>query len=119
MVNLKNCQYLHDMCVVQYTSSTITMYVNVNMNINVNDVCAVYRIYNHNVKVNIDVNDVQYIASTITMLPGFTFGALLAYSAMALPQVAIIVIIIVIITKIIMIIITIGDDIDLDKIMPV
>ena len=95
MVNLKNCQYLHDMCVVQYTSSTITMYVNVNM--------------------NIDVNDVQYIASTITMLPGFTFGALLAYSAMALPQVAIIVII----TKIIMIIITIGDDIDLDKIMPV
>ena len=99
MVNLKNCQYLHDMCVVQYTSSTITMYVNVNM--------------------NIDVNDVQYIASTITMLPGFTFGALLAYSAMALPQVAIIVIIIVIITKIIMIIITIGDDIDLDKIMPV
>ena len=99
MVNLKNCQYLHDMCVVQYTSSTITMYVNVNM--------------------NIDVNDVQYIASTITMLPGFTFGALLAYSAMALPQVAIIVIIIVIITKIIMIIITMGDDIDLDKIMPV
>ena len=99
MVNLKNCQYLHDMCVVQYTSSTITMYVNLNMSIN--------------------VNDVQYIASTITMLPGFTFGALLAYSAMALPQVAIIVIIIVIITKIIMIIITIGDDIDLDKIMPV
>ena len=98
MVNLKNCQYLHDMCVVQYTSSTITMYVNVNMNIN--------------------VNDVQYIASTITMLPGFTFGALLAYSAMALPQVPIIVIIIVIITKT-MIIITIGDDIDLDKIMPV
>jgi len=27
-----------------------------------------------------------YIASTITMLPGFTFGALLAYSAMAVPQ---------------------------------
>ena len=34
-------------------------------------------------------NHVQYIASTITMLPGFTFGALLAYSAMAVPQVQI------------------------------
>ena len=29
---------------------------------------------------------IQAIASIITMLPGFTFGALLAYLAMALPQ---------------------------------
>ena len=53
-------------------------------------------------------NHVQYIASTITMLPGFTFGALLAYSAMAVPQVQIAIIkIIKIIIKIIIIIIII------------
>ena len=38
----------------------------------------------------------QYLASTIAMLPGFTFGALLSYSAMALPQVGIISMIIII-----------------------
>ena len=38
------------------------------------------------------------------MLPGFTFGALLAYSAMAVPQVAVIIIIVIIILIIIIII---------------
>ena len=41
------------------------------------------------------------------MLPGFTFGALLAYSAMAVPQVAIIIIVLAIIKFIVKIIIMI------------
>ena len=30
--------------------------------------------------------EIKYVAAAITMLPGFTFGALLSYLAMGLPQ---------------------------------